>query len=60
MLFDYLRLLNSLEEQSKEFLNRAKRNDGTQWAQHSLMAFLEFHKERVRRKELAAGTLKNY
>lgn len=29
-------------------------------AQHSIMAFLDFHKERVRRKELAAGTLKNY
>jgi hypothetical protein len=24
------------------------------------MTFLDFHKERVRRKELAAGTLKNY
>jgi hypothetical protein len=50
MLFDYLRLSNSFEEQSKEFLNMAKRNDGTQWAQHRLMAFLDFHKERVRRK----------
>ncbi|HZB73179.1 MAG TPA: hypothetical protein VE378_00405 [Nitrososphaeraceae archaeon] len=43
-----------------EFLNRAKRNDGTQWAQHSLKASLDFHKERVMCKELAAGTLKNY
>ena len=24
------------------------------------MIFLDFHKERVRKKELAAGTLKNY
>jgi hypothetical protein len=24
------------------------------------MVFLDFHKERVRKKELAAGTLKNY
>jgi hypothetical protein len=59
MFFDYLELLNSLEEQSVEFLNKAKRHD-TQWAQHSLMVFLDFHKERVRRKKLAPGTLKNY
>jgi hypothetical protein len=29
-------------------------------AQASIMIFLAFHKERVRGKELAAGTLKNY
>ena len=33
MLFDYLRLPNSLEEQATDFLTRAKQ-DGTQWAQH--------------------------
>jgi hypothetical protein len=50
-----------LEEQAIEFLNRLeKQENGAQWAQHSIMAFLDFHKERVRRKELAAGTLKNY
>lgn len=59
MFFDYLELSNSLEEQSVEFLNKAKIH-GTQWAQHSLMVFLDFHKERVRRKELAPGTLRNY
>jgi hypothetical protein len=60
MLFDYLNLPNSPEAQATEFLNKARRNDGTQWAQHSLMSFLDFHKQRVRRKELAVGTLKNY
>jgi hypothetical protein len=60
MLFDYLNLPNSLEAQATEFLNKARRNDGTQWVQHSLMSFLDFHKQRVRRKELAVGTLKNY
>jgi integrase len=59
MLFDYLKLPGSLEEQAIEFLNKAKQN-GAQWAQQSIMIFLDFHKERVRRKELAAGTLKNY
>jgi hypothetical protein len=33
---------------------------GFQWAQDTIMIFLDFHKERVRKKELAAGTLKNY
>jgi hypothetical protein len=59
MLFDYLKLPGPLEEQAIEFLNKAKQNSA-QWAQYSIMAFLDFHKERVRRKELAAGTLKNY
>jgi hypothetical protein len=60
-LFDYLKLPASLEEQATEFINTAKtRENGSQWAQNSIMAFLDFHKERVRRKELAAGTLKNY
>ncbi len=59
MFFDYLRFTGSLEDQAMDFLNQAKQH-GTQWAQHSLMLFLDFHKQRVRQKELAAGTLKNY
>jgi integrase len=58
MLFDFLNLHGSLEEQANEFLNKARQN--IQWAQDSMMKFLDFHKERVRREELAAGTLKNY
>jgi hypothetical protein len=59
MLFDYLKLQGPLQEQAKDFLDRVKQN-GNQWAQDSIMIFLDFHKERVRLKELAAGTLKNY
>jgi hypothetical protein len=58
MLFDFLNLHGSLEEQANEFLNKTRQN--IQWSQDSIMKFLDFHKERVRRKELAAGTLKNY
>jgi hypothetical protein len=58
MLFDFLNLPGSLEEQANEFLNKARQN--IQWSQDSIMKFLDYHKERVRRKELAAGTLKNY
>jgi hypothetical protein len=61
LLFDYLKLSGSLQEQAIEFLNKAKQQEnGAQWAQYSIMVFLDSHKERVRRKELAAGTLKNY
>jgi hypothetical protein len=59
MLFDYLKLQGSLEEQAKQFLDNTMQK-GIQWAQDSIMIFLDFHKERVRKKELAAGTLKNY
>ena len=59
MLFDYLKLSGSLEQPAIEFLDNA-REKGVHSAQESIMTFLDFHKERVRRKELAAGTLKNY
>jgi hypothetical protein len=58
MLFDFLGLIGSLEEQANDFLNKARQN--IQWSQDSIMKFLNFHKQRVRRKELAAGTLRNY
>jgi hypothetical protein len=57
-LYDFLGLPGSLEEQAKDFLEKARRNP--QWAQDSIVVFLDFYKQRVRRKELAAGTLKNY
>jgi hypothetical protein len=59
MLFDYLELEGSLEEQAQSFLDNTQ-SKGIQWAQDTIMIFLDFHKERVRKKELAAGTLKNY
>ena len=51
MLFDFLNLSGSLEEQANEFLDKARQN--IQWSQDSIMKFLDYHKERVRRKELA-------
>jgi hypothetical protein len=51
MLFDYIKLPGTLEEQARGFLDKAVEN-GIQWAQDRIMIFLDFHKERVRRKEL--------
>jgi hypothetical protein len=59
MLFDYLKLSGSIQEQAIEFLNKTKES-GVHWARDSIIKFLESHKERVRHKELAAGRLKNY
>ncbi|HZA62627.1 MAG TPA: hypothetical protein VE573_07130 [Nitrososphaeraceae archaeon] len=47
-LFDFLNLAGSLEEQANEFLNKARQN--IQWSQVSMMKFLDFHKERLKRK----------
>jgi hypothetical protein len=58
LFFDYLGLPGSLEEQATELLERARTSP--QWCQDSIIAFLDFHKRRVGRKELAAGTLQNY
>jgi hypothetical protein len=58
MLFDFMELPGSLEEQAAEFLKRARQD--IQSCQDSIIGFLDFHNQRVRRKELAAGTLKNY
>ena len=58
MLFDFLNLSGSIEELDNEFLDKSRQN--IQWSQDSIMEFLEFHKQRVRRKELAPGSLKNY
>jgi hypothetical protein len=44
MLFDYIRLPGLLEEQAREFLDRASEKN-IQSAQDSIMNFLDFHKE---------------
>jgi hypothetical protein len=50
MLFDHLKLSGSIDEQAREFLNKTKEK-GVHWAQDSILIYLDFHKERVRRKE---------
>src|SRR5437016_4825986 len=58
LFFDFMGLIGTLNEQATEFLKRSKVDINTE--QDNLIRFLDFHKERVRRKELAAGTVKNY
>jgi hypothetical protein len=58
LFFDFLGLGGSLTEQASEFMSRLRKDSNSE--QHNFLRFLGFHIERVRRKELAAGTVKNY
>lgn len=49
LLFDFIGLSGSLEEQASEFLKRAIQD--IQTCQDSIIGFLDFHKQRVRHKE---------
>jgi hypothetical protein len=58
VFLDFLKLDGTLEQQSKEFLEKAKQNQ--QWAQNSLMQFIAFQKERARKSEISYSTIANY
>ena len=58
LFFDFIGLRGTLNEQGIEFLTRLKEDVNSE--QDNVLRFLDFHKQRVRRKELAAGTVKNY
>ena len=47
-----------MEQQSKEFLEKAKQNP--QWAQNSIMQFISLQKERARKGEILYSTIVNY
>jgi hypothetical protein len=58
LFFDYIEMPGKdIEKQGQAFLEKATGNK--QWAEEKIFLFLDFHKQRVLRKELAAGTLKN-
>jgi hypothetical protein len=58
LFFEYIEMPGKdIEEQGQVFLEKAAGNK--QWAEEKIFLFLYFHKQRVLRKELAAGTLKN-
>ena len=58
VFLDFLKLDGTLEQQSKEFLEKAKQNP--QWAQNSLMQFISLQKERARKGEISYSTITNY
>jgi hypothetical protein len=63
LFFDHMGLPgDSVEQQSKAFLEKAKEEQEVKgsrsWVQEEILLFLEFHKQRVTDKKIAAGTLK--
>ena len=55
---NFLSIQGTSEEQAKQSTLKAREN--SQWAQESLMSFIDFQKERVKRGELAESTVTNY
>jgi integrase len=65
MFFDFIGIPgDSMVERSKAFCDRAKTNDidknNSEWAFSSIIQYMQHQKERDERKEITAGTLKNY
>lgn len=59
VFLDHLRLPGAtIEEQAQVFIRKAR--EDPYWAQENIILFLDFHKQRVQRREISAGTLKNY
>jgi integrase len=59
LFFDFITLQGKdIEEQGLAFLDQAKR-EGSSWVAQNVMEYLNHHKERVLRNEIAPGTLKN-
>jgi hypothetical protein len=52
------KLMEVLDEQGRNFLQLAK-EEGHEWVTTKLMLYLNYHKQRVLKGELASGTLKN-
>lgn len=58
MFLDFLGFGGALEEQAKEFLKNAKRNP--EWVQNSLIQFISYQNDRVKRGEISVSTIPNY
>ena len=58
MLFDYLGLVEPLENQAIEFVKRAKVDSN--WAYNSFIRFISYQKQRVAKGDIVASTISNY
>ena len=55
---NFLKLPGTLGEQAKEFVLKARETQ--RWVEESLMSFIDFQRERVRRGEISESTITNY
>jgi integrase len=58
VFLDFLNLEGTFEEQTKQFLMKARTNH--QWAQDNFMQFIAFQIQRANHKEIAESTISNY
>jgi hypothetical protein len=58
VFLDFLQLDGTFEEQTREFLIRARQNG--RWVQDNFMRFIQFQKERAKREEISESTISNY
>jgi hypothetical protein len=62
--FDFLGMEGlTVEDKSKNFLKRIQFeevNNNSQWVFNSLIKFVQFHLDRVNRKEITGATVRNY
>jgi hypothetical protein len=58
VFLDFLKLEGTFEEQTKQFLMKARTNP--QWAQDNFMQFIAFQIEKARSKEIAECIISNY
>ena len=50
---------NTVEERSNSFIQKYK-TEGSQWVFNSILKFMQYHLERVNRKEITGSTIQNY
>jgi hypothetical protein len=58
VFLNYLRIQGFLEDQAEQFFIKAI--DDPQWCEQSLMAFIDYEKERAKKGEISEGTIPNY
>jgi hypothetical protein len=58
MFLDFLGLRGTLDEQAKEFLRNAKQDP--EMIQNSLIQFISYQNDRIKRGEISASTIPNY
>jgi hypothetical protein len=59
--FDFSGLDGSIvEEKSKSFIKRIKEEGNNQWVFNNILKFMQFHLDRVNRKEITGATVRNY
>jgi hypothetical protein len=50
---------STVEDKSINFITLSK-TEGSQWVFNSILKFMQFHLERVNRKEITGATIQNY